>query len=138
VKARTKSALLVHDLCALGLTMDEVNALPQCGRVPAFRGPAAALGWMYIIERPLLASAVIRGHLASYLPTEMATASAYLMCYAGQVGARWRELGEAMDSVAGTPAIADRIVVAANEAFRTLQRWRTQDLQRTSVIRYAG
>ena len=138
VRGRTKSALLAHDLFALGMTMDEVNALPQCGHIPTFRGPAAALGWMYVIERPLLASAVIRGHLASYLPTEMATASAYLMCYAGQVGAMWRELGLAMDHVAASPAIADRIVVAAHDAFRTLHRWRSQDLGRASVIRYAG
>jgi heme oxygenase (biliverdin-IX-beta and delta-forming) len=137
-KGRAKSALLAHDLFALGMTMDEVNALPQCMSIPTFRGPAAALGWMYVIERPLLASAVIRGHLASYLPTEMATASTYLMCYAGQVGAMWRELGVAMEHVAGSPAVADRIVVAAHEAFRTLHRWRTQDLGRSSVIRYAG
>src|SRR4051812_9262744 len=102
VKGRSKAALVAHDLLALGMTMDEVNALPQCGRVAPFRGPAAALGWMYIVERPTLASAVIRGHLAAYLPTEMATASSYLMCYAGQVGAMWRELGMAMDQVAHT------------------------------------
>ncbi|HUS29331.1 MAG TPA: biliverdin-producing heme oxygenase [Kofleriaceae bacterium] len=137
-KGRAKSALVAHDLFALGMTMDEVSALPHCTRIPAFRGPAAALGWMYIAERPLLASAVIRGHLASYLPTEMATASAYLMCYAGQVGAMWRELGLAMQQVAGSPAVADRIVVAAHDAFRTLHRWRTQELGRASVIRYAG
>ena len=95
-------------------------------------------GCLRSAERPLLASAVIRGHLAAYLPTEMATASSYLMCYAGQVGALWRELGTAMDRVAGTPAIADRIVVAAHDAFRTLHRWRTQELGRSSVIRYAG
>jgi heme oxygenase len=106
--------------------------------VPAFRGPAAALGWLYVVERPTLASAVIRGHLAAYLPTEMATSSAYLMCYAGQVGALWRELGMAMDQVAQSNAIADRIVVAAHDAFRTLTRWRTVELQRTSGIRYAG
>ena len=137
-KGRAKSALLAHDLFALGMTMDEVNALPQCTSIPTFRGPAAALGWMYVTERPLLASAVIRGHLASYLPTEMATASAYLMCYAGQVGAMWRELGLAMEHVAGSPAVSDRIVVAAHEAFRTLHRWRTQDLGRAGAIRYAG
>jgi heme oxygenase len=138
IRGRAKSALVAHDLFVMGMSLDEINALPQCTRMPAFRGPAAALGWMYVVERPLLASAVIRGHLASYIPTEMATASTYLMCYAGQVGAMWRELGLAMDYVAGTPAIADRIVVAAHEAFRTLHRFRTQELGRASVIRYAG
>ncbi|HTL37040.1 MAG TPA: biliverdin-producing heme oxygenase [Kofleriaceae bacterium] len=138
IRGRAKAALVAHDLFVLGMSLDEINALPQCMSVPTFRGPAAALGWMYIVERPLLASAVIRGHLASYLPTEMATASTYFMCYAGQVGAMWRELGLAMDRVAGSPAIADRIVVAAHDAFRTLHRWRTQELGRTGVIRYAG
>lgn len=137
VRARTKSALVARDLIALGMAMAEVNQLPQCQGIPSFRGPAAALGWMYVIERPLLASAVIRGHLAAQLPAEMLHASSYFMCYAGQVGAMWRELGEAMDRVAATPAIADRIVIAAHEAFRTLHRWRTQDLQRVSGIRYA-
>jgi heme oxygenase len=92
---------------------------------------------LYVIERPLLASAVIRGHLAAQLPAEMLHASSYFMCYAGQVGAMWRELGEAMDHVAATPAIADRIVVAAHDAFRTFHRWRTQDLLRGTGIRYA-
>lgn len=138
VRGRAKSALVAHDLLALGMTMDEVNAIPQCLRIPTFRGPAAALGWMYIVERPMLASAVIRGHLAAYLPNEMATASAYFLTYAGQVGAMWRELGLVMEQVAQTTAVADRVVVAAHEGFRTLQRWRTNDLQRTSGIRYAG
>jgi heme oxygenase (biliverdin-IX-beta and delta-forming) len=139
VRGRAKAALVAHDLLALGLSMNEVNELPQCLSIPTFRGPAAALGWMYIVERPLLASAVIRGHLATSLPTEMACASAYLMCYAGQVGGMWRSLGETMDRVASTTAIADRIVVAAHDAFRALRRWRTHDLQRvTSGIRYAG
>ena len=72
------------------------------------------------------------------LRAEMAYASAYLACYAGQVGTMWRELGESMDRVAYTSA-ADRIVVAAHEAFRSLHRWRTHDLQgRSSGIRYAG
>jgi len=138
IHGRAKSALVTDDLLALGMTMTEVNAIPQCLRVPTFRGPAAALGWMYVIERPMLASAVIRGHLSAYLPAEMATASAYFLAYAGQVGAMWRELGRVMDQVSQTPAIADRVVVAAHDAFRTLQRWRTTDLQRTSGIRYAG
>src|SRR5688572_13066062 len=137
-RARAKSALVVHDLLALGMSMNEVNELPQCMTISTFRGPAAALGWMYVIERPLLASAVIRGHLSTYLRAEMAYASAYLSCYAGQVGTLWRELGHAMDRVAYTPAVADRIVMSAHDAFRMLKRWRTHDLQQRDVVRIAG
>lgn len=134
---RAKAALLVHDLLALGMTMDEVNRLPQAA-APSFRGPAAALGWMYVLERPLLSSAVIRGHLARLLPTEMAFASAYFSCYQGQVGTLWRDLGEAMDRIAYSQAVADRMVVSAHEAFRALSRWRRHDHQRESGIRIAG
>lgn len=137
VRIRAKAALVARDLMALGMTMNEVNQLPQCMRIQLFRGPAAALGWLYVVERPLLASAVIRGHLAAQLPAEMLNASSYFMCYAGQVGAMWRELGEAMDRVAVTGSIGDRIVVAAHDAFRTLHTWRNEDLQRISGIRYA-
>jgi heme oxygenase len=137
VRVRVKSALLVHDLLSLGMTMEQVNALPQAA-APTFRGPAAALGWMYVIERPLLSAAVIRGHLATELPTEMALASAYFACYAGQVGALWRELGEAMDRVAYSQAVADRMVVSAHEAFRALSRWRRHDPHHDTGIRIAG
>jgi heme oxygenase (biliverdin-IX-beta and delta-forming) len=138
VRARAKAALVVHDLMALGMSMTEVNDLPQCQAIPAFRGPAAALGWMYVIERPLLASAVIRGHLATFLRAEMAYASSYLSCYAGQVGTMWRELGEAMDRVAYTQTVSDRIVMSSHEAFRTLNKFRTQDLSGRASIRIAG
>jgi heme oxygenase len=138
VRARAKSALVVHDLLALGMSMEEVNELPQCMSIPAFRGAAAALGWMYVVERPLLASAVVRGHLATYLGAEMLLASSYLCCYAGPVGAMWRELGLAMDRVAHLPAIADRIVMSAHEAFRALQRFRSHELAEPISIRIAG
>lgn len=138
VRGRAKSALVVHDLMALGMSMTEVNDLPQCQGIPAFRGPAAALGWMYVIERPLLASAVIRGHLATFLRAEMAYASSYLSCYAGQVGTMWRELGEAMDRVAYTQTVSDRIVMSSHEAFRTLNKFRTQELSGRASIRIAG
>jgi len=138
IRLRSKAALVVHDLMALGMSMTEVNELPQCQAIPAFRGPAAALGWMYVVERPLLASAVIRGHLATFLRAEMAYASSYLACYAGQVGTMWRELGEAMDRVAYTETVSDRIVVSAHEAFRTLHRFRMQELSGGASIRIAG
>ena len=138
VRERAKSALVVHDLLALGMTMGDINALPQCQHIPAFRGPAAALGWMYVIERPLLASAVLRSHLSTSLRGEMAYASSYLSCYSGQVGAMWRELGEAMDRVAYSPTVADRMVAAAHDAFRTLIRFRASELPQAPSIRIAG
>lgn len=135
LRPRAKSHLIVRDLHGLGVRADAIGALPQCESIPMFRGTAAALGWMYVAERPMLASAVLKSHLASVLPTEMFSASAYLSCYAGRVGTAWRELGEAMDTLAATPVLADRIVDAARDAFRGLRRWRTIEL--AAAHRYA-
>jgi heme oxygenase len=127
-RARAKSHLVVRDLHALGLSATTIGSLPQCEAIPPFHGVAAALGWMYVVERPLLASAVIKGHLATMLASEMRYASSYLTCYEGRVGASWRELGEAMDTIAITSQMADRIIGAARDGFRCLRRWRTIEL----------
>jgi heme oxygenase (biliverdin-IX-beta and delta-forming) len=134
-RERVKSPLVLRDLAGLGLSSSEISMLPRCESVPGFRGAAQALGWMYVVERPLLASGVIKSHLNTTLVAEMACASSYLSCYAGHVGSAWRELGEVMDEMAKTPVIADRIVSSAKEAFRCLRRWR--DVELVSTIPYA-
>ncbi len=86
---------------------------------------------MYVIERATLAHSVIRRHLLTRLPREVRNASNYLSCYAGVVGMRWRNFGATLDDVGRHPAIADRVVTAANEAFRCQRRWIQQDVQDT-------
>jgi heme oxygenase len=136
LRARAKAALVVHDLLALGMTMTEVNQLPQC-QVPQLKGPAAALGWMFVVERPLLGSAVLLGHLSTYLRAEMAYASAYMTCYSGKVGTMWRELGSAMDRVAYNPTLGARLISSAHDAFRTLIRFRST-IGAPAAVRIAG
>lgn len=138
VRPRAKAMYVLHDLLALGVSMAEIAELPQCLSIPAFRGPAAALGWMYVVERPMLSSAVLHNHLQTSLGGEIADASSYVTCYAGQVGAMWRELGLALDNIADAGAIADRIVAAANDAFACQHRWRALELARWNGFRQAG
>jgi heme oxygenase len=123
LRERSRASQLATDLMALGLRANQVAELPQCLAIPNFHGAAEALGWMYVVERATLAHSVIRHHLLTRLPDQMATASAYLQSYAGVVGKRWREFGATLDNVARHPAVADRIVASANEAFRCQRRW---------------
>jgi heme oxygenase len=123
LRERSRSSLIASDLMHLGLRATDVAELPQCLVIPNFRGAAEALGWMYVIERATLGHSVIRHHLLTRLPAEMKTASTYLSAYAGLVGTRWRQFGTTLDHVARHPAIADRIVASANEAFRCQRRW---------------
>lgn len=123
LRERSRATYLAADLMELGLRANQVADLPQCLSIPSFRGAAEALGWMYVVERGTLAHSVIRHHLLTRLPDQMARASSYLQSYAGVVGKRWREFGVILDNVARHPAIADRIVASANEAFECQRRW---------------
>ena len=127
VRARARSGAIAKDLLHLGLRPNQLAELPLCLTVPQFRGAAEALGWMFVVERACLTHSVIKNHLATRMPAEIEKASEYLSSYAGIVGTRWRELGQTLDRVAHHPAIADRIVHAAGDAFRCQRRWIQQD-----------
>lgn len=129
LKERTKAGCVAQDLMALGLRPNEIAELPQCLAIPQFKGAAEALGWMYVIERTTLAHSVVRRHLLTRLPREMRSASNYLSSYTGVVGTRWRKFGATLDDVAHMPELANRIVAAANEAFRCQRRWIQQEPQ---------
>lgn len=123
LRGRQKVRFLVEDMLALGLRPSEVAEVPQCLTIPQFRSATEALGWMYVVERTTLAHSLIHRHLLTKLPREMGRASAYLQSYGGVVGTRWREFGEIVDEAARATDAADRIVVAATEAFATQRRW---------------
>ena len=131
LKERKKAGYLAQDMLALGLRPNEVAEVPQCMTIPQFRGPAEALGWMFVVERGTLAHSVIRRHLLTKLPREMDRASVYLQSYAGVVGMRWRQFGAVLDDVGRYPALAERIVAAANEAFISQRRWLVHEQQTT-------
>ncbi len=133
LKERTKAGYLAQDLMALGLRPAQIADLPQCLAIPQFSGAAEALGWMYVVERTTLAHSVLRRHLLTRLPREMRSASNYLSSYTGVVGSHWRKFGATLDDVAHMPEIANRIIAAANEAFRCQRRWIEQDIQDTRV-----
>lgn len=135
---RQKSQLLAQDLLAMGIHPIELSSMPLCLRVPQFRGAAEALGWMYVLERATLAHNVIRRHLTTRLPKTMREAASYLQAYSGMVGTRWREFGTVLDDVARHPAIAERIVSAALDAFRTQRRWTQSDLMPVRAVAVAA
>ena len=123
LRTRARAGFLAQDMMALSLRPADVTELPLCITIPQFRSVAEAMGWLYVAERTTLAHNVIRRHLMTRLPLEMEIASAYLSSYDGVVGKRWQELGAAFDEVAQQPAIADRIIQAAGDAFRARRSW---------------
>ncbi len=123
LRGRARAGLIAQDLLRLGMRPAAVADLPLCLTVPQFRGTAEALGWMYLVERSALAHAIICRHLMTCIPEVMVKASSYLQSAGGMLGTRWRQFGAALDEIAQHPAVADRIVASASEAFRCQRRW---------------
>ncbi|MDB4954965.1 MAG: bacteriophytochrome heme oxygenase BphO [Myxococcales bacterium] len=122
LRPRHKAYRLRSDLMALGVRIEQIANLPLCRGIPhAFRAPAPALGWMYVIERSTLLHTAVYRQLARSLPGEIAFASSYLKCYEGTVSSMWRGFGEALDVACGSSAA--EAVSAAQEAFRCLRNW---------------
>lgn len=94
-----KSALIAHDLVALGLDRRELVQLPRMTLGAPLTLPDA-LGWTYVVESATVAGKLLARRLARQLPDEIQRASAYLSCYGDEAGTRWRELGEALDGFA--------------------------------------
>ncbi len=130
LRGRARAGLIAEDLMRLGLRPVEVAELPQCLAIPVFRGIAEALGWLYVVERASLVHGVVHEQLRTRIPAEIARASAYLTASDGWLVRRWGELGRVLDEVGRHPAIADRVVQAACEAFPCRHAWMCQDPSR--------
>lgn len=121
VRGRQHLKLLACDLVALGI--GSTAKLPRCRSVSPFPGVEHALGWVYVVERNMMLHGVLRRHLENRLPEQLARAGAYLAGNERAVGSRMRELGAALDAIAQTPGVIDRVIVAAHDAFRCQSRW---------------
>jgi heme oxygenase len=119
--ARFRGGLLAQDLLALGVKPAEVASLRQCMIAP-FASVAEAFGWLYVHQRSTLLHEGVGCEIASRLP-DVARATTCLHDHDGRVGALWEEFGQALDRVARTSHIEDRILSAALDAFRTLGSW---------------
>jgi heme oxygenase len=120
LRARMRIGLLAQDLLRLGMTASQIAQLPQ--RFETFTSIGEALGWMYVIERSTLLHGGVRRYLTTQLP-EVASATGYLSAYDGSATVRWSELGDAVDTLAETPALTQLCVRAAHQAFRAQREW---------------
>lgn len=120
LRGRNQIRLLRADLRGLGV--GDPATLPRCLSVPIHDVPEA-LGWVYAVERNTALHGVLERHLHDRLPDVMRQAGSYLAVQERSVGARMRDLGHALDSVATRPAIADRIIHGAKAAFRHQRSW---------------
>lgn len=120
-----RASWLVRDLQALGVEAKRIAALPRCppDTLPPIATVPDALGWLYVVERNATLHGVVRRHLARRMPGQMAAASRYLSRTELAAGDRLRALGAALDEIARSALAGERIVAAADSAFRLQRRW---------------
>src|SRR5215831_17007887 len=117
LRVRMRSGLVAQDLMRLGLGPSRITQLDQ--RFVTFSSAAEALGWMYVAERSTLLHGAVRRHLVQRIP-DAANAMSYLSAYDGVSGARWADLGNALDAVAPVPSIKRQLIRAARQGFQAL------------------
>jgi heme oxygenase len=115
---RSRSGLIAQDLLALGMSPYKLAVLPQCSEIGPFDSPAEALGWKYVIERPIQLHSAIKRNVVSRV-SDSAHAMSYLSAYDGIASARWHQLGLLLDSLEAEV----KLVNAAREAFRAMAAW---------------
>ena len=118
-----KSPLIARDLVALGHSSDDVEALPDCGGVPAADSVPFALGCLYVIEGATLGGRVIHRQLSARMPDAMQRASHYFQVYEPATATSWRAFGAALTGHAGDPRSQDAMVAGAAQTFSSLLVW---------------
>ncbi len=117
LRTHMKCARLAADLAAL----DTAPIAPA--RAPRFDTPAAALGWLWVIQRNTLLHSLVHRYLAGKLPDAIAVAGSYLATFEGRAGIAMRELGDTMSAVARRVSLAEQMVSSAVDAFRAQRQW---------------
>jgi len=122
VAGRAKAQRLVADLRALGLTDQQIAALPLCEALPPLRDVPDLLGQMYVLEGSTLGGAVIARHVERTLGLAGGAGYSYFQSYGPATAARWRAFKETLADHADS--IHDcRIIESACGAFDALHNW---------------
>ncbi len=122
LRGRFRSKLIMQDLMSLGWPHSDIGTIMRAV-IPPFSDPAEALAWMYVVERATLIHAEVRDSHANRF-VDIAPYTTNQLAYRRHASARWAEMGIALDRAAISDVAEERILQAANDAFRALRTWR--------------
>lgn len=128
-RASQKIPALHKDLQALGLTIEQVDALPLCGSLPTVETEAQLLGILYVMEGATLGGQVLRRLMHEKLGIDADNGGEFLDVYGRDTGRLWKAFLKRLadfDHPAHNAEVAD----AACATFTCFQNW----LQREGVL----
>jgi heme oxygenase len=121
IEKRLRSMRLRDDLRVLGLSEVEIGSTAYTANI-CIDSAAHAVGWLYVLERQMLVSGVIKRQLARALGNAIHDATGYFSSYGDKPGTRFRAFAEDVSKLARRhpPKV---IVAGANDAFRAQRQW---------------
>ncbi|GIP21945.1 biliverdin-producing heme oxygenase [Paenibacillus sp. J22TS3] len=122
-EATRKAGLLEKDLGNLGLSPQELKALPVCPNLPEQGSFAQAAGVMYVLEGSILGGQMIIRMLKPILPVAPDTNGHYFNSYGDKTRDRWKEFQGLLLQLAGTKEQENEMVEAAKDTFVKLDQW---------------
>lgn len=123
-EARLKTPWLREDLQALGLSEQDIVALPRCTDLPEVADLAEAVGCLYVLEGSTLGGQVITRLLNQHLPISPQTGGMFFAGYQNETVSKWRQFGGWAESWASkNPDQTSRAIDAARKTFDSFARW---------------
>jgi heme oxygenase len=128
ITARRKFNDLVTDLKYLGVSDEEIQALPVVADfpdcMPEMKTFGHVLGCVYVLEGSTLGGSIISRHLNESLGVDAENGAKYYNSYGGAIGKMWKQTKAMLDGYAEkNPHHADDMVEAAQQVFARLDAW---------------
>lgn len=112
-----------RDLVTLGISRQQVAALPRCMTLPPLNGAADVAGCLYVVEGASLGGRVISRALRRRLVLHADNGASFFAGEGDATAARWRAVLAWIEEVAAAAHCGNAIVATACNTFETLSRW---------------
>jgi heme oxygenase (biliverdin-IX-beta and delta-forming) len=123
VQKRQRSALLLRDLAATGLTQSQVAALPRCQQLPELSTEAAGLGCLYVLEGSRLGGQYVSKLVLQRLQLTEHAGCSFFSSDGAAVGPMWRSFCDVVRERVIADSEQQEFVTAAQSTFSAFVGW---------------
>lgn len=119
---RGKTPFLHADLLAMGLSVEQIDALPICQELPAFASVAQAFGAFYVLEGATLGGQVLRTLIEIKIGVGSTNGGAFMNVYGADTSALWQQFLGCLYQLE-SPADRAQAVAFAQSTFLCFEQW---------------
>lgn len=123
VSQRKRAPLIYQNLLNLGLTDENINALPVCADMPDFEDITSSLGAMYVFEGSTLGGQLISRHLQKAIPGISDQSISFFRGHGKDTGPMWKKFLDNFCETAVTENKQDQIISVSENTFLKFYNW---------------